>query len=57
MCQVYLLGPSGAEKLFTSGRSGAKEAPWINKGAKYEFLLYAGTDHKTVLARVTVTKE
>jgi hypothetical protein len=45
------------EKPFTAGRSGAKEAPWIHKGARYEFLLYAGTDHKTVLARVTVTKE
>jgi hypothetical protein len=55
--QVYLLGPSQVEKLFTGGRSGAKEAPWIKKGGKYEFLLYAGTDHQTVLARVTVTKE
>jgi hypothetical protein len=57
MGQVYLLGPAQVEKHFTSGRSGSKAAPWIHRGGKYEFLLYAGTDHKTVLARVTVTKE
>jgi hypothetical protein len=45
------------EKLFSEGRSGKKEAPWIGKARKYEFLLYAGKDHQTVLARVTVTKD
>jgi len=55
--EVYLLGPVQVEKLFTGGRSGSKKAPWIRKGGKYEFLLYAGKDHQTVLARVTVTKE
>ena len=31
------------------------KAPWIAQGGKYEFLLYAGREHQTVLARVMVT--
>ena len=52
--QVYLSIDGGKEDLF-SGHSGA-EAPWIEEGHAYEFRLYAGEDHKTVLGSVKVTR-
>jgi hypothetical protein len=62
--QVYVVRPLKDEKspkedkLFVAGPSGTHAAPWINKkGGKYEFVLYAGTEHKKVLASVTVTRE
>ena len=55
--EVYLSVPKAAEKLFCAGPKGSNDAPWIAKGGHYEFLLYAGKEHKTVLARVAVTKQ
>lgn len=52
--QVYLSIDGGKEDLF-SGHSGA-EAPWIEEGHDYEFRLYAGEEHKTVLGSVKVTR-
>jgi hypothetical protein len=46
----------GPEKLFAGlSPRGSQEAAWISKGV-YEFRLYAGKDHKEVLARVKVTR-
>ena len=52
--QVYLSIDGREEKLF-SGHSGA-EATWIEEGHTYDFTLYAGEDHKTVLGTVKVTR-
>jgi hypothetical protein len=55
--QVYLLVANQPETLFAAGHKGEKDAPWISKGHRYEFLLYASTDHQRVLARITVTRD
>lgn len=52
--QVYLSIDGGKEELF-SGHTGA-EAPWIEEGHTYEFSLYAGEDHKSLLGSVKVTR-
>ena len=52
--QVYLSIDGGKEELF-SGHTGA-EAPWIEEDHTYEFRLYAGEDHKTVLGTAKVTR-
>lgn len=52
--RVYVAIDGGKDELF-SGRSG-EEAPWIEEGHTYEFLLYAGEEHKTVLGSVKVTR-
>lgn len=52
--QVYLAIDGGKEELF-SGHTGA-EATWIEEGHTYEFRLYAGEDHKTVLGTAKVTR-
>jgi hypothetical protein len=55
--QVYVSEDGGAENLFDSGTdNGSQEAPWIRSGSTYEFRLYAGTEHKTQLASVKVTR-
>jgi hypothetical protein len=54
--EVYVSVNGKAEKLFAGNRrKGSLEAPWIGKG-EHEFRLYAGTEHKTVLASVMVTR-
>jgi len=54
--EVYVSTNGEAEKRFTGALAkGSQEATWIGKG-EYVFRLYAGKDHKTVLATVTVTR-
>jgi hypothetical protein len=55
--QVYVSTNGGVETLFASGGEGSSEAPWIQTGMNYEFRLYAGDEHKNVLARVMVTRQ
>lgn len=53
---VYVAANGAPEKLFAGKRpKGSMDAAWIGKG-EYEFRLYAGTEHKTVLATVKVTR-
>ena len=54
--QVYLAVEGQPEILFVEGPSGSKPAPWIGVGPVYEFRLYAGKDHQTLLASVRVTR-
>lgn len=50
--EVYVVN-AGIEKLFSSGRQGTQDAPWIVPGPN-EFRLYDQADHK-LLAQLTVT--
>jgi len=55
--QVYVALGDNPEKLFADQTShGSNEAPWIGVGTTYIFRLYAGTEHKTVLASVKVVR-
>ena len=54
--QVYVSQDGAAENLFDAGTDDSKEAPWIQTGSTYEFRVYAGSDHKTQLASVKVTR-
>jgi len=54
--QVYASQDGAAENLFDAGTDDSKEAPWIQTGSTYEFRVYAGSDHKTQLASVKVTR-
>ncbi len=54
--QVYVSQDGGPEHLFDAGTDGSKDAPWIQAGPTYEFRLYSGSDHKTQLGSVTVTR-
>ena len=51
MAQVYVSVDGGPEAPFTSGQSGSAPAPWIQVGKTYEFRLYAGTEHATLLSK------
>jgi ABC-type Fe3+-hydroxamate transport system substrate-binding protein len=53
--QVYVSVDGEPETLFGSDASGSVPAPWIKAGKMYEFRLYAGTQHATVLAKTQVT--
>lgn len=54
--EVYVSTNGDAERLFAGNRpKGSLEAAWIGKG-EYEFKLYAGKEHKTVLGSVKVTR-
>jgi hypothetical protein len=54
--EVYVSVNGAAEKLFAGNRSkGSQEARWIGT-ADHEFKLYAGKEHKTLLASVRVTR-
>jgi DNA-directed RNA polymerase subunit RPC12/RpoP len=54
--QVYVSVNAGEERRFAGGRSkGSLDAAWIGKG-QHDFRLYAGKEHKTLLASVTVTR-
>jgi len=54
--QVYVSQDGAAENVFDAGTDNSKEAPWIQTGSSYEFRVYAGSDHKTQLASVKVTR-
>ena len=54
--QVYVSQDGATENVFDAGTDGSKEAPWIQTGSSYEFRVYAGSDHKTQLASVKVTR-
>ena len=54
--QVYVSQDGGTENLFDAGTDGSKDAPWIQTGSTYEFHVYAGSDRKTSLASVKVTR-
>lgn len=56
MGEVYVVTNNNPETLFARGPKGRTEAPWIVADSTYEFLLYSGTDHKTILRRVIVTR-
>jgi hypothetical protein len=53
--QVYVSVDGESESIFGGGPPGSAAAPWIQPGKRYEFRLYAGTEHVTVLARTQVT--
>jgi hypothetical protein len=53
--QVYVSIGGAPEKLFSSNPS--HQEATINSKDKYEFRLYAGTDHATELATVKVTRD
>jgi hypothetical protein len=55
--EVYVSTNGEKEALFASGAEGSSDAPWIQAGMTYEFRLYAGEEHKNVLARVVVTRQ
>jgi len=55
--QVYVSVDGEPETLFGSDASGSAPAPWIKAGKMYEFRLYAGTQHATVLAKTQVTRQ
>jgi hypothetical protein len=54
--EVYVVTNGAPEALFARGSKGPAEAPWIMADSTYEFRLYSGTDRKTRLGRVTVTR-
>jgi hypothetical protein len=54
--QVYVSVDGGPEASFGGGLPGSSAAPWIQTGKKYEFRLYAGTEHATVLGKTEVTR-
>jgi hypothetical protein len=53
---IYVSGGSIKEAIFAHGPLGAKEAPWIEPGATYKFILYADRERNTPLAQVSVTR-
>ena len=54
--QVYVSEDGAEDKLFDAGTEGSTPAPWIRAASTYEFRLYAGTNHKTLLGSVKVTR-
>jgi ABC-type transport system substrate-binding protein len=54
--QVYVSVDGGPESLFGGGPPGSAAASWIQAGKTYEFRLYAGTEHATVLAKTEVSR-
>jgi hypothetical protein len=52
--QVWVSQDGAAEQLFSEGDEGTKAATWIQAGSTYEFRLYAGTNRKQLLAKVSV---
>jgi hypothetical protein len=53
--QVYVSVGGGPERLFST-RTSHHEAT-INNNEEYEFRLYAGTDHTTLLSSVKITRD
>lgn len=56
MGDVYVVTNSNPETLFAQGPKGRAEAPWIVADSTFEFRLYSGKNHKTILRRVIVTR-
>ena len=54
--QVYVSEDGGEDRLFDAGTQGSTQAPWIRAGSTYEFRLFAGSDHKTLLGSVKVSR-
>ncbi len=54
--QVYVSLDGGPEKLVVEGKPGTKTIKWIYSKVMYEFRLYKGKDHKTLLATIQVTR-
>ena len=54
--QVYVSANGEAETLFMQGPKGSADAAWIGTGGTYEFRLYAGQEHKKLLASIKVTR-
>jgi hypothetical protein len=52
--QVYVSANGASEQLFRQGIKGSANAPWISTNATYVFRLYAGTEHKVLLAEQVV---
>ena len=52
--QIYVSVDGEPETLFGTDASGSVPAPWIKAEKMYEFRLYAGTQHATVLAKTQV---
>ncbi len=52
--QIYVSRDGGPETLVTQGAEGSDELNWIEFGPEYEFRLYAGLEHRQLLASVTV---
>jgi hypothetical protein len=56
--EVYVVSPDGTERLFAGNSGiGEKEAPFINAKREFEFRLYEGKQHETLLGSVKVTRE
>jgi len=55
--EIYVSTNGGPEVRFALGADGSSEAAWIQTGMTYEFRLYAGTEHKDLLARLRVTRQ
>jgi hypothetical protein len=53
---IWVAEPDQPESPFEGGPSGSKEAPWIQAGHTYVFRLYAGKEHRTILASVKVSR-
>jgi hypothetical protein len=53
--QIYVSEDGGPETLFGAGSTRSAPAPWIRAGKTFEFRLYAGTEHATVIAKIQVT--
>jgi hypothetical protein len=54
--QVYVSADGEPDVLWLGGASGSGQAPWIQAGPTYEFRLYAGTEHTTLLSKTQVTR-
>jgi hypothetical protein len=55
--QVYVSVDGSPEAMFAAASQGSAPAPWIQAGKTFEFRLYAGTEHATVLAKTQVTRQ
>jgi hypothetical protein len=57
MGQIYVTSEPGEETLFAGAPEGSTDAPWIQSDKTYEFRLYAGSEHRKVLATIAVTRQ
>ena len=55
-CEVYVSVNDGKEKHFGTNVAQSIKVDWIQPGDTCEFQLYKGSEHKEVLASVTVTR-
>src|SRR5947208_1245092 len=47
--QVYIAEDGVESKMLAQAAKGSKAVKWIKSGTTYEFRLYAGKEHKTIL--------